>query len=209
MKSLMWSALLALMMTVVNGDVLFSTLQHSLVVSAQVQNANNHAGAPQAGKDHVAIQWSLNSTFAGQDSRYSKVVTHLCFGPPSQVNRGWRKTNNDLSIDKTCSAATIATQPYTSAGNSTVWLISREVPKADYFVRAYATDATGLQLAFGQSTNTNKTTNLFPVDPISGRSTSIDIASAMFSIFAVGSFLGYLGLEKLINTRKERRNGMK
>lgn len=202
-------ALMAVMMSVVEGDVLFATLPKTLVVTADVEKNSNHSGNPKAGEDHIAVQWALNSTFTGQDSNYNKVVIKLCFAPPSQVNRAWRKTEADLSTDRTCNPATIATQPFTPAGNSTVWLISKDVPFALYFVRAYAEDATGVQLGYGQTTNKNKTTNIITVEPISGRHTSIDIASAVFSAFAVAAFFSYLGLESYLAKRKERIEGTK
>ncbi|CAM6097058.1 unnamed protein product [Calypogeia fissa] len=211
MVGLVWGTLLGLitMVNIVNGDVYFSTLPHSLTVTATVQNTGNHAGDPKAGEDHIAVQWALNTTFAGQDTTYSKVNLKLCFAPPSQVDRGWRKTVNDLKTDKTCSGASIASQKYTPTGNSTMWLISKETPGAMYFVRAYAVDANGVQLAYGQSTNKAKTTNIFKIDAISGRSTSLDIASAVFSVFAVVALFSYLGIETMLNKRKARLNGQK
>lgn len=211
MVALVWGASLGLMMmmSAVKGDVLFSSLQHSLVVTAEVQKVGNHLGDAKADEDHVAVQWSLNSSFAGQDKLYKKVSIKLCFAPPSQVDRGWRKTKDDLGKDKTCAGAMIATQKYTPAGNSTVWLIGKEVPKALYFVRAYAVDANGVQLAFGQTTNKAKNTNIFPIDSFSGRNTSLDVASAIFSVFAVSVLFSYLGMETLLAKRKARLSGAK
>lgn len=203
MGALLWVILLALA-SMVEGGVLFSTLSKTLVVTSEIQRASpsEPEGVAKAGVDHIFVQWSLNSSFAGQDAMYSKVNIKLCFAPPSQVDRGWRKTKPDLHLDKTCSAAVVASQKYVAVGNSTVWEVAKKVPKAIYFIRAYAVDVNGNQLGFGQTTNKNKTTNLFTVEPITGRSTPMDIASAVFSVFAVGSLFSYLGFETLLARRR-------
>ncbi len=70
-------------------------------------------------------------------------------------------------------------------------LISKTVPYVEYFVRAYVLNVEGNQVAYGQSTNANKTTNIFIVDPITGRHATIDIAIAFMLMFSVASLFTY------------------
>lgn len=157
-----------------------------------------------SGIDTILVSWALNSSAApGVDAAYKKIATKLCFAPVSQVDRKWRKFFDDSTKDKTCSLA-MTTQPYSHAGNTTHYLVAKNVPGAFYFVRAYALDAAGNQVAYGQTTNKNKTTNIFTVVPITGRHASIDIAVAMFSLFSIASLLGFFAYEKLILQRKKK-----
>ncbi|KAL3689789.1 hypothetical protein R1sor_016098 [Riccia sorocarpa] len=179
------------------GGVLFSSLDENLVVTADIPGQNNTDGprirTARVGEDHLIIKWALNSTLSGLgiDKIYMTVNIRLCFAPISQVERGWRKTNDDLHKDKTCSIA-IASQKYSTDGNVTDWIIRKNVPGATYFVRAYVTDVDGMQLAYGQTTDNLKTSNLIVIEPITGRHVSIDIASAIFSIASVGALVGFL-----------------
>jgi hypothetical protein len=156
-----------------------------------------------AGVDTILVKWSLNASAPpGIDGNYNKVNTKLCFAPVSQLNRKWRKNSNDLSIDKTCSFD-IATQNFSTAGNSVLYLVSKTVPYAEYFVRAYVLNVEGNQVAYGQSTNANKTTNIFTVDPITGRHATIDIAVAVMSVFSVASLFTYYVGEQIYLKRKK------
>ncbi|KAG6556123.1 hypothetical protein Mapa_002064 [Marchantia paleacea] len=188
-------ALLALV-SVAEGGVLFSTLNRTLVVEATIQSTNSSTGVAHVGSDHLVVSWALNSSQAdtGVDAKYVNVKLRLCYAPVSQTDRGWRKTKDDLHKDKTCGKG-IAQQKYVPGGNTTNWRISKDVPGAIYFVRVYAVDADGNQLAYGQTTNAAKSSNLIEILPISGRHASIDVASAIFSVFSVGSLISFLGVE--------------
>ncbi len=156
-----------------------------------------------AGVDTILVKWSLNASAPPAiDVNYNKVHTKLCFAPVSQLNRKWRKKSNDLSIDKTCSFD-IATQNFSTAGNSVLYLVSKTIPYAEYFVRAYVLNVEGNQVAYGQSTNANKTTNIFTVDPITGRHATIDIAVAVMSVFSVASLFTYYVGEQIYLKRKK------
>ena len=48
------------------------------------------------GIDEVVISRSLNQSLSAVDSQYKNVKVKLCFAPVCQVDRGWRKTNDDL-----------------------------------------------------------------------------------------------------------------
>lgn len=170
----------------------FSSLKNSLIVTA-----SPHAGQElKAGEDKITVTWALNTTFAsGVDSSYKTVKVKLCYAPVSQKDRGWRKTVENLKKDKTCQHK-IVTKPYSASNNTFTWTVQRDVPKATYFVRAYAVDAADEELAFGQSTDTHKTTNLFMIHAISGRHISLDIASICFSAFSIVSLFGFFYLEK-------------
>lgn len=128
-------------------------------------------------------------------SAYSAVEARLCFGAVSQVDRAWRKTNDLLSKDKTC-LFHMTSQPFTPTGNNASWTVTKEVPFAHYFVRVYVTNAAKEKIAYGQTSDAKRTTNLFTIEPITGRHASIDIAAAVFSAFAVISLFGFYFLEK-------------
>lgn len=179
------------------GATLLSMLNRTLTVSVTGLNQNSSANGTKAGSGQLHVTWGLNASAIkpGGDALYKTVELKLCFGAPSQVDRAWRKSNDVLSKDKTCLFA-IASQPYTSAGNTSVWTVTKDVPFAHYFVRAYVVDTSGAKVAFGQSTNKEKTSNLFTIDPITGRHVSIDIAAAVFSAFSVLSLFGFFFMEK-------------
>ncbi|XP_058101961.1 high-affinity nitrate transporter-activating protein 2.1-like [Magnolia sinica] len=176
------------------GGVLFSSLPPTLLVQASPKQGT----VLNAGKDVLTVQWGLNGTQqGGLDSKYEKVKITLCYAPISQEDRAWRKTVDDLSKDKTCQFE-IVVRPY--SGNkkeeSFDWTIERDVPTATYFVRAYALDSAGKQVAYGQTTDSHKTTNLFGIEGITGRHVSLDIAAACFSAFSVVSLFGFFLVEK-------------
>ncbi|XP_068637829.1 high-affinity nitrate transporter 3.1-like [Aristolochia californica] len=180
------------------GGVPFSTLPRTLVVTASPKRGS----ALKAGEDSLKVTWAPNGTLpAGADKNYAKVKVKLCYAPISQKDRAWRKTNDDLSKDKTC-PFTIVTRPYSAKQESFEWLLERDVPTATYFVRAYALNAAGDQVVYGQTTDGRKSSNLFEVEAITGRHASLDIAAACFSAFSVVSLVGFFYAEK----RKARRS---
>lgn len=149
-----------------------------------------------AGEDKITVTWGLNQTLpAGIDSDYKTVKLKLCYAPVSQVDRPWRKTEGHLNKDKTCQFK-IVEKPYSSSNQSYDWIVQRHVPLATYFIRAYVFNSEDHEVAYSQTTNTNKTTNLFDVQPISGRHASLDIASVCFSAFSVVSLFGFFFAEK-------------
>lgn len=142
------------------------------------------------------MTWSLNQTLpAGTDSTYKTVKVKLCYAPISQVERAWRKTHDHLTKDKTCQHKIVA-QPYKASNNSVEWIVERDVPTATYFIRVYAYDSEGHEVAYGQTTNAQKNTNLFEVEAITGRHVSLDIAAVCFSAFSVVSLFGFFYMEK-------------
>ncbi|KAL5998214.1 hypothetical protein ACLOJK_009152 [Asimina triloba] len=151
-----------------------------------------------AGKDTLTVRWGLNASLqSGVDRQYKKVKVKLCYAPISQVDRAWRKTNDVLSKDKTCQhEIVVRTYSASNREESVEWKIERDVPTAMYFVRAYALDADGKQVGYGQSTDGRKTTNLFGVEGISGRHASLDIAAACFSAGAVVLLFAFFYAEK-------------
>ncbi|KAL3512707.1 hypothetical protein ACH5RR_025424 [Cinchona calisaya] len=169
-----------------------SSLKETLLVTASPTPGQ----VVKAGEDKITVTWSYNNTFAsGTDSTYKTIQVKLCYAPISQVDRAWRKTVDNLAKDKTCQFKIVA-KPYSPSNNTFTWTIERDVPTATYFVRAYAFDSANEYVAFGQSTDAHKTTNLFQIQGISGRSVSIDIASICFSAFSVVSLFGFFFMEK-------------
>ncbi|OEL38056.1 High-affinity nitrate transporter-activating protein 2.1 [Dichanthelium oligosanthes] len=76
-----------------------STLPKALAVTASAKPAQ----VVHAGVDTLTVTWSLNTTEpAGADNAYKNVKVSLCYAPASQKDRGWRKSNDDLSKDKSC-----------------------------------------------------------------------------------------------------------
>ncbi|KAK8499915.1 hypothetical protein V6N12_042750 [Hibiscus sabdariffa] len=173
------------------GAVSFSSLERTLVVTA-----SHRQGLLIAGEDKITVAWGLNQSFpAGTDSTYRTIKVQLCYAPISQVDRAWRKTEDHLSKDKTCQFK-IVEKPYSNTNETLEWTIERDVPTATFFVRAYALDQHNNKVAYGQNTDTKKTTNLFDIQAITGRHASLDIASVCFSAFSVVSLIGFFFAEK-------------
>ncbi|XP_068652120.1 high-affinity nitrate transporter 3.1-like [Aristolochia californica] len=192
-RLLIASILLCFMFGPAFGAVIFSTLPRTLIASTTTKKGS----VLKAGEDTVKVTWELNSTLmAGADAKYSKVVLKLCFSPVSQEERAWRKTHDELDKDKTCMFKIVEKAYTKNKQDSYDWEIERDVPTATYFVRAYAVDSNGHEVAYGQSTNSQKTSSLFDIEAITGRHTSIDIAAAAFSAFSVVSLFVFFYVEK-------------
>ncbi|XP_075504986.1 high-affinity nitrate transporter 3.1-like [Primulina tabacum] len=175
------------------GVTTFSSLQQTLIVTA-----SPHPGqVMNAGEDKITVTWSLNTSLqTGVDSTYKTIKIKLCYSPISQKDRGWRKTVDILAKDKTCQHK-MGAQPYTNASNNSLTLVvQRDVPTATYFIRVYACNSADEEVAYGQTTDSKKGSNLFEVRAISGRHTSLDIASVCFSTFSVVSLFGFFFIEK-------------
>ncbi|CAA2957924.1 high-affinity nitrate transporter 3.2-like [Olea europaea var. sylvestris] len=179
----------------------FSSLQKTLVVTASPKNGQDL----KAGEDSITLTWSFNTSFpARTDSAYRTVQVKLCYAPISQQDRAWRKTEDNLVKDKTCQHK-IVEKPYGPSNNNFTWTVQRDVPTGTYFVRAYAYNSEEEEVAYGQTTDTRKTTNLFQVEAISGRHVSLDIASICFSAFAVVSLFGFFLLEKRRTNNSQKK----
>ncbi|KAK4438532.1 High-affinity nitrate transporter 3.1 [Sesamum alatum] len=172
--------------------VTFSSLPRTLVVSASPKQRQ----VVRAGVDIIMLTWSLNASLpVGTDSGYKTVKLKLCYAPISQKDRAWRKTVDDLDKDKTCQHK-IASQTYNSSSSTFTWTLQKDVPTGTYFVRAYVHNSADEAVAYGQTADAQKATNLFDVQAISGRHVSLDIASVCFSTFSVVSLFGFFFLEK-------------
>jgi hypothetical protein len=181
------------------GQILFSKLPKSLIVTATMAGGGKITEI-HTGEESILVSWKVNTT-AAPITTAVQVRTKLCFAKESQVLRGWRKTVDDLKKDKTC-LYNIALGPYTAEGATVPYKLPRSIPGAKYFVRAYALDAAGHQVATGQS-SPDKVENTFTVIPITGRHSSIDIAVGVFSVFSVGSLFGFFILESIWLKRKK------
>lgn len=194
-KLVVASLLLCCLSELCYGKDLFSSLKRTIDVTASPKQGQ----VLLSGVDKISGTWALNKTFpAGTDSSYKTIKLKLCYAPISQKDRAWRKTEDELSRDKTCQHKMLAI-PY-NASNKTVqtfgWLIQRDVPQATYFVRAYAFDSNDKEVAYGQTTNAGKSTNLFEINAISGRHATLDICSVVFSAFSVVSLGVFFYIEK-------------
>ncbi|PWA76843.1 high-affinity nitrate transporter [Artemisia annua] len=175
------------------GSVTLSSLNGTALI-VRVTETNNQV--LKAGKDSITVAWEFNQSYpAGTDSVYKTVKVKLCFAPISQKDRKWRETLDLLKKDKTCSKK-IDARPYSASNNKVTWTIEKDVPTGTYFVRVYAFNEHSAEVAYGQNTNTEKNTNLFKVQAITGRSVSLDIASVCFSAFSIVSLAGFFYMEK-------------
>ncbi|KAH9302828.1 hypothetical protein KI387_014411, partial [Taxus chinensis] len=122
------------------AGVLLSTLPRTLVVTSEIKSHISSApGVAMAGEDELVVTWRLNESLAAgeADAKYKFVMVKMCFAAVSQVERAWRKTNDDLNKDKTCQFQ-ITKKPYltvpSSSNNDTVtWTVEKKVPGATYF----------------------------------------------------------------------------
>lgn len=143
-----------------------------------------------AGEDTITVTWSLNATAAaGSDAGYKAVKVSLCYAPASQKDRGWRKANDDLSKDKSCQFK-VAQQPYAGAGGRLEYRVARDIPTASYHVRAYALDASGAPVAYGQTAPA-----YFDVAGITGIHASVGISAGVLSAFSVAALAFFFVLE--------------
>ncbi|KAJ4761957.1 High-affinity nitrate transporter-activating protein 2.1 [Rhynchospora pubera] len=159
--------------------VLFNQLPKTLIVTATTKSGD----VLHAGEDKFTVTWALNTSLpSGADANYKTVKVLLCYAPISQHDRKWRKSNNDLKKDKTCQF-TVVKQDYSATGKHE-YTVARDIPTASYFVRAYALDSSDTKVAFGQTTDANKTVNIFEVAGITGRTTGIFVSAIVFSAFS-------------------------
>jgi hypothetical protein len=177
--------------------VLLASLNKTLVVTASPKTGDVF----HAGEDKITISWNLNETLltSADTASYKSMKFLLCYAPASQKDRKWRSTNPDLKKDKTCQFE-IVKKPINSTSLSSPvsfeYLVSREVPSAFYFIRAYALNSDDVQVAFGQTTDEGKAVNVFEIVGISGRTMSIDIAAGVFSAFSIIMLVYFFVMEK-------------
>ncbi|KFK26653.1 hypothetical protein AALP_AA8G276000 [Arabis alpina] len=169
---------------------LFSELRKDAL---EVTAKPSRDGVLDAGKDKVSISWKLSS--GASDADFKTIKVKLCYAPSSQLDRPWRKTHDELFKDKTCPHKIVA-KPYDKTAQSMDYTLERDIPTGAYFVRAYAVDENGHEVAFGQSTDVAKNNNIFKVQAISGRHASLDIASICFSVFSVLALVVFFVNEK-------------
>ncbi|XP_078151593.1 putative high-affinity nitrate transporter-activating protein 2.2 [Carex rostrata] len=172
------------------ATVLFSQLPESLNVTA----STNKGDVLHAGKDKFTVTWALNKSLpASTADSYKTVKVQLCYAPISQKERGWRKTQDDLKKDKTCQFDVVEL-PYASPGTYE-YTVEEEIPSAYYFVRAYVLDASETKVAYGQTTNKEKSKDIFEVVGITGRTMGIIISASVFSAFSVVSLIYFFWVE--------------
>lgn len=168
------------------AGVHLSTLPKALDVTASPKPGQ----VLHAGVDSLTVTWSLNTTEpAGADAAYKNVKVSLCYAPASQKDRGWRKSDDDLSKDKACQFK--VTQQAYNAGGSFQYLVARDVPTGSYYVRAYALDASGTQVAYGQT----GPAAAFDIAGITGIHTSIKVAAGVFSAFSIAALAFFFVIE--------------
>jgi len=183
------TAFFASLVVVCYAEIKLSELP--VVLGVTVTNPAGGKGNLKAGEGKVTVTWVLNKTGDVDKSKYvGKVAVKLCYRKESQIDRPWRKTEDELFKDKTC-AHEIATKPYSATEDSAEYVVKKDVPTGHYFVRAYVVDASGAKIAYGE----DKSVDL-SVTAITGRHASIDIAAAIFSAFSVVSLAFFFYLEK-------------
>ncbi|XP_006647452.1 high-affinity nitrate transporter-activating protein 2.1 [Oryza brachyantha] len=171
-------------------QVFLSKLPKALVVAASAK----HGEVLHAGENTVTVTWSLNSTEpAGADAAFKSVKVKLCYAPASRKDRGWRKASDDLHKDKACQFKVTAL-PYAAGGGGGRfdYVVARDVPTASYFVRAYAVDASGTEVAYGQTSPDAA----FDVAGITGIHASLKVAAGVFSTFSIAALAFFFVVEK-------------
>ncbi|KAL2631790.1 hypothetical protein R1flu_016476 [Riccia fluitans] len=167
-----------------NGGVLFSSLPRTLQIDARIQSLNATTGVAKAGVDELRILWGLDTTLdPSVDDNYVDVKLGFCYAPESQKDRPWRKNHDDLHKDKTCQVEISAYSWYAADGLPLVWSLGKDVPGGSYFVRIYALDADGKELAYGQTTDRNKSTNLITSPDAGGSYFPTDCPSIWYAGF--------------------------
>ncbi|KMS95334.1 hypothetical protein BVRB_009170 [Beta vulgaris subsp. vulgaris] len=188
----------------VRGLIIFAAVLCSLVatcyskgVFADLRNTLTVSASPsgrvdlRAGIDQITVSWRLNRNISNTDSAtYSKVDVKLCYHLESQKDRPWRRTEEDLSRDKTCQFSMVK-KDYNSSTDSVTYTVKKNIPTAHYFVRVYVRNADNREIAYGQTNGLD-----LNIKGISGRSTSIDVAASVFSGFSVLSLAFFFFLEK-------------
>jgi hypothetical protein len=109
----------------------------------------------------------------------------------SQKDRGWRKSDDDLSKDKACQFKLTQQDYAAGARGSFEYTVARDIPTGSYYVRAYALDASGTQVAFGQT----GPAAAFDVAGITGIHASIKVAAGVFSAFSVAALAFFFVVE--------------
>jgi hypothetical protein len=147
-----------------------------------------------AGEDTITVTWRLNASApAGADAGYKAVKVTLCYAPASQEDRGWRKANDDLSKDKACQFEIAQPQPYAGPGTRTLrYRVARDVPTASYHVRAYALDASGAPVGYGQTAPAY----YFRVAGVTGIHASLRVAAAVLSALSVAAVAFFAVVER-------------
>lgn len=180
---------------------LSKTLVMNVTINEQLLTPNVNLTANQ-GTDRVGISWALNQTFAGNDTNYKQVFLKLCYGAPSAVNRPWRKNDPDLRISKTCKYG-IKRFSYNSSGGSYIYYVPDNIPTGVYFVRAFVLNTTDREavpadnaVAFGQTTDSTRTANLFHVQGYMGTNTGIVAFTIGFSVLSYATLFGYFFMER-------------
>jgi len=177
------------------GSVLFGSLKDHKSLIVKTTNLKE-SEVLNGGESDIILEWSLGSNVsATATSGYKTVKAKLCYAPISQVDRAWRKTKDDLKKDKTCQF-NMFTGAYKPTDNTITYKVEKKIPTATYFVRVYVYDSNGAEVAYGQSTNDEKKTDLFNIKAISGRHTTLDICSVVFSCFSIVSLFGFFYMEK-------------
>ncbi|XP_071712437.1 high-affinity nitrate transporter 3.1-like [Rutidosis leptorrhynchoides] len=141
-----------------------SSLNQTLTVST----SSTPDQALKVGVDSITIAWAYNTTLTATEpdtNNYTTVEVKLCYAPVSQTGRDDRKTDDNLDNDKTCPIY-ITDGPYQRSNNSFIWTIPKDTPNATYFVRVYVLNANKHEIAYGQSTDALKDTNLLQIDGV-------------------------------------------
>ncbi|KAL5213376.1 hypothetical protein ABZP36_024223 [Zizania latifolia] len=168
-------------------QVHLSALPRALVVAVSPKQGE----VLHAGDGVVTVTWSLNTTEpAGADAAFKAVRVKLCYAPASRKDRGWRKAADDLHKDKACQFK-VTEQPYAAGAGRFEYRVQRDVPTASYFVRAFALDASGTEVAYGQTSPDAA----FDVAGITGIHASLKVAAGVFSAFSVAALAFFFVVE--------------
>ncbi|EAZ31107.1 hypothetical protein OsJ_15203 [Oryza sativa Japonica Group] len=168
-----------------------SALAKALVVEASPRAGQVlHAGEGRHHRDMVAESEGGGGRRPGRIPGYKAVKVTLCYAPASQVGRGWRKAPRRPEQGQGRVSSRSPQQPYDGAGKFE-YTVARDVPTASYYVRAYALDASGARVAYGETAPSAS----FAVAGITGVTASIEVAAGVLSAFSVAALAVFLVLE--------------
>jgi hypothetical protein len=138
-------------------------------------------------EEFIQVSWNPLPT-AKLLPEFTTAHVKLCYGPASAKNRGWRKSIDDISLDRLCKHK-IIDAPWKNGTTTVIYQLEKNLPRAFYRFRIYALNAAGDPIAYGQT----NTSSLFYFDAISGRSVGLDVAigvlSAVSGLVLVGYFI--------------------
>ncbi|KAI8465807.1 MAG: hypothetical protein J3K34DRAFT_525056 [Monoraphidium minutum] len=156
-----------------------------------------------AAKDKVQITAKLTKApLKVVDSlKAQTVVLRLCFSKPFTVDRPWRKANDAIDRDRSCSQ-TVAKMPLASNNTYTAtWNVPKGAPKATWYAQVLVECANGTSTSYCQFDNTADVaylgTKIIDSTPVS-MTVAVAVCSAIAPTFLAAFFIKEHFLKKSV-----------